>query len=73
MRGDRVDPFYEQLLLGPGLILAHALCALVLFVAVQRPIEALMAPIFAKDQSHWWLHLLLPVYVSFLAVAAPEL
>ena len=65
VRSDRADPIWEQLLLGPGLILAHGVCALLLFLMVQRPLEAFLSPITRLGPQ--LLLPLLPIYVAFLA------
>ncbi|CAE7853682.1 unnamed protein product [Symbiodinium necroappetens] len=46
VRSNRADPFWEQLLLGPGLLLAHLLCALLLYLMVQRPFAHLCQDTF---------------------------
>ena len=66
VRSNRADPCWEQLLLGPGLFLAHLMCALLLYLMVQRPLESLLAPICARIPLRW-LHLLVPLYTAYLA------
>ena len=67
MRGIRVDPMWERLILGPGLLLAHILLAFLLFATVQRPVAVFLEPLLKAPLVDVLLQPLLPVYVAFLA------
>ena len=67
MRGIRVDPMWERLILGPGLLLAHLVLAFLLFATVQRPVAVFLEPLLKAPLVNVLLQPLLPVYVAFLA------
>ena len=62
----RTDPMWDRLLLGPGLLLGHALLALLLFIMVQRPVEVLLKPLLRAPFVASLLPKLLPLYAAFL-------
>ena len=73
MRGIRVDPMWERLILGPGLLLVHILLAFLLFATVQRPVAVFLEPLLKAPLVDVLLQPLLPVYVAFLAYHSNEI
>ena len=73
MRGIRVDPMWERLILGPGLLLAHLVLAFLLFATVQRPVAVFLEPLLKAPLVNVLLQPLLPVYVAFLAYHSNEM
>ena len=73
MRGIRVDPMWERLILGPGLLLAHLVLAFLLFATVQRPVAVFLEPLLKAPLVDVLLQALLPVYVAFLAYHSNEM
>ncbi|CAJ1410803.1 unnamed protein product [Effrenium voratum] len=73
MRCFRVDPMWERILLAPGLLLAHGMLALLLFMMVQRPADIFLKPLLKTRFAQGVLHGLLPLYVAFLAYHSTEM
>lgn len=72
-RSLRIDPMWERIILGPGLLLSHVFLALLLFMMVQRPVEVFLKPLLKTPLVESLLHGLLPLYVAFLAYHSTEL